>query len=394
MIILLRNGGYCYPLDKFNPTIKPPSTSTKPTHSGISKSSADRSSDRSFDNAEQLVENWCRSKGQSPVVYHYRSEAGELVGIVARWDRADGSKQILQASLQEHGKWAAKAMPSPKLLYRLPEILEATGPIYLVEGEKCVEALRSIGVYATTWPGGSANTSNVDLSNLAGRDVILLADNDKPGQKAMNEITDRLASLTPQPTIRRVELPDIPEKGDVVDWIESHGDAAEPETIKVNLERLATDADYLELPEQEKLLGWVPFPTEALPQPLREFVEQGSSAIGCDQTYLALPCLSILASVIGTSRCLESKPNWKVNPILWTMIVGESGSGKSPAFAMCLEPIEKQQRQAITELSEAEENYQQELLEYEKNLKHGRRNQIQLKHRHQNQQGPRQNASL
>ena len=50
-----------------------------------------------------------------------------------------------------------------------------------------------------------------------------------------------LSQLTPAPKVRVVALEKLPgglpmpEGGDLVDWIDGHGDAAEPETIAENL---------------------------------------------------------------------------------------------------------------------------------------------------------------
>jgi len=44
-----------------------------------------------------------------------------------------------------------------------------------------------------------------------------------------------------------------------------------------------------------------PFPVEALPSPLSEYVQAGASALRCDPAYLALPALSVAASVIGNT---------------------------------------------------------------------------------------------
>src|SRR5262249_50795304 len=44
----------------------------------------------------------------------------------------------------------------------------------------------------------------------------------------------------PAPTVRVVTLPGLPEKGDIVDWIAAHGEAAESHRMKAEIEALAT----------------------------------------------------------------------------------------------------------------------------------------------------------
>jgi hypothetical protein len=89
---------------------------------------------------------------------------------------------------------------------------------------------------------------------------------------------------------------------------------------------------------------YVPFPTEALPHPLREFVEHGSAALGCDAAYFALPVLAVVASCIGNARVIVLKPGWDEPSVLWTCVIGESGTLKSPAWHKAVEPLYRWQK--------------------------------------------------
>lgn len=75
-----------------------------------------------------------------------------------------------------------------------------------------------------------------------------------------------------------------------------------------------------------------PFPVDALPAIVSSYVSQGSIALGCDPAFLALPMLSVTASLIGNRRAIQLKRGWQEPVIIWTTIVGESGSLKTPAF--------------------------------------------------------------
>jgi hypothetical protein len=76
---------------------------------------------------------------------------------------------------------------------------------------------------------------------------------------------------------------------------------------------------------------WVPFPTDSLPDPLAEFVRQGAAALGCDESFLALPALAGCASLIGNTRTVELKPSWREPCVIWAGTIGDSGTLKSPA---------------------------------------------------------------
>src|SRR5262249_43493926 len=59
------------------------------------------------------------------------------------------------------------------------------------------------------------------------------------------------------------------------------------------------------------------FPLEALPEPVRAYVDASAAAIGCDHSYVALPMLSTLAAAIGNTRRALLKPGWSEPAIVW-----------------------------------------------------------------------------
>lgn len=138
-------------------------------------------------------------------------------------------------------------MPDPRPLYRLPDLANSKFVI-VTEGEKSADAARSIGFVATTSAGGSQAANKSDWSSLAGKEVWILPDNDAPGRNFARAVASILAKLTPACVVRIVELNGLPEKGDIVDWIAAHGDSAEPETMRAEIETYASAAKR---PEQD-----------------------------------------------------------------------------------------------------------------------------------------------
>ena len=84
----------------------------------------------------------------------------------------------------------------------------------------------------------------------------------------------------------------------------------------------------------------MPFPVDALPEPIRGFVAAGAKAIGCDASFIALPLLTAMAAAIGNTRRIQLKRGWTAPAILWVAIVGESGTAKTPAFKLACGPSE------------------------------------------------------
>lgn len=125
-----------------------------------------------------------------------------------------------------------------RVLYKLPEVLAARRfgqRIYFVEGEKDADNLRALGLCATTAAqGASAAWIPQYTEELAGAaDVVIIPDNDEPGRRHAQKIRDAIADWVS--TVRVLDLPDLPEKGDVSDWIEKGG-------TKDQLEQLANTA--------------------------------------------------------------------------------------------------------------------------------------------------------
>ncbi len=82
-----------------------------------------------------------------------------------------------------------------------------------------------------------------------------------------------------------------------------------------------------------------PFPTDILPEVMRDYISVGAASIGCDHSYIALPLFCALASAIGNSRVIRLKQGWEEPCVIWAAIVGESGTLKSPALDYALRPM-------------------------------------------------------
>lgn len=211
-----------------------PKTSATPTYNGKPATSG-----RMFATANEAVAELERKHGKRSALWTYHNANGEPVGVVVRWDKPTG-KDVRPVSRHADG-WRIDAMPDPRPLYGLPDLANAK-LVIVCEGEKAADTARSLGFIATTSAGGSQAASKTDWRPLAGKEVWIIPDNDAPGRKYADTVAGILAKLTPAPVVRIVELPDLPNKGDIADWIEAHGDAAEPDTLRAEIEALAKAA--------------------------------------------------------------------------------------------------------------------------------------------------------
>ena len=164
---------------------------------------------------------------QSPrrivVTYRYRDESGAEVRQKVRYAPKDFRIRHQDAS----GQWVYKAGPGPAVLYRLPELQQAIAQgatVFVVEGEKDGDRLAAGGLTATTniegaaQPGQKPKWRPAYTAQLAGAArVVLLPDHDAPGQAHMQAIARALQGRVGD--IRLLELPGLPAKGDVSDWL-------------------------------------------------------------------------------------------------------------------------------------------------------------------------------
>jgi len=118
--------------------------------------------------------------------------------------------------------WSEGDPPGLLPLYRGDE-LPAEDPIILCEGEGCADAARKNGLPAVTSAHGAKAPHKTDWRALAGRGVIILPDNDAPGRQYAAEVAAILTALEPPAVVRVVNLPGLPPKGDICDWVSPDG---------------------------------------------------------------------------------------------------------------------------------------------------------------------------
>lgn len=158
--------------------------------------------------------------GAIVATYVYNDEDGEPLFHVCRFDLGKGEKRFTQGRYLGDGRYASNMDGASRVLYHLPAVLDAARHgrrILYVEGEKDVESLAALGIMATTHAGGSANWKEHYKESLEGAEVVILPDNDPAGKKMASQILKDVKGS------RIVELPNLPEKGDVSDWLAAGG---------------------------------------------------------------------------------------------------------------------------------------------------------------------------
>ena len=243
--------------------------------------------------------------------------------------------------------WGASEKPWP--IYDGGLSLE-TERVLFVEGEKCVEACRTIGVVATTTPCGAGKSEYADMSPLAGRRVVLWPDRDTAGVNHMQDVAGILEHLRPSPTVYWIdpETLDLPPKGDVADYIERFGNdaAAQIKTVMDNAVSMAGPSDEVVQVYEETISGKrrvVPWPWKLMGRLSRALMPQTLTLLcgepGMGKSFMLLQAAAYwyahgeqvavyeleedrafhlsrgLAQELGTSDILE--PKWVKNNPDW-----------------------------------------------------------------------------
>lgn len=170
---------------------------------------------------------------ERPIVakWAYHTADGGLIGYACRIEfdpdpeTGEITKDVIPViyahdAKQKRDRWMQGAFPKPRPLYGLPAVVDNDGAnILLVEGEKCVDYARALGIkrIATTWPGGGRAVKHADFSPIAGRDVLLFPDHDEPGRDTMAEAAERLLMLKCHVSIIDTQADDLPDGWDIAD---------------------------------------------------------------------------------------------------------------------------------------------------------------------------------
>ena len=251
--------------------------------------------------------------------------------------------------------------------YRLPKLLNAE-TVYLPEGEKDVHTLEGWGLVASCNPGGSGNSHLYAgwADYFRGRHIVILPDNDEPGRKHAAAVAAALLSVAA--SVRIVELPGLPAKGDVTDWRDAGGtferfrelteaaapmDAAALSELRARWgladeeprhQARAEAADEWPKPEpiQSELPPVEAFSEDLLPDSFRPLVADVTERMQVPMDYPAVVMVLCLAGAVNRRAVIQPKANdtgWVIVPNLWGGIIAPPGFMKSPVIQAATRPL-------------------------------------------------------
>lgn len=168
--------------------------------------------------------------------FEYVSADGEVIYRTARrqpanWTGPGKRPKKFVAERFECGRWVAGMGECERIPYRLPELRQAISAgeaVFLVEGEAKADKLCNWGFAATAIAFGSKGWRAEYPRHFEGARVIILPDNDEPGREFARKV---YADLKGGASPCVVELPGLPDAGDIIDW---QGSAADLEALCIN----------------------------------------------------------------------------------------------------------------------------------------------------------------
>jgi len=229
--------------------------------------------------------------------YDYADAEGRLLYQTVRMN----PKDFRQRRPGNNGNWTWNFKGIDPVLYQLPA-LRAASEVIICEGEKDVDNLMDLGLTATTCPMGAKKWRPEYNEYLKDKDIVLIPDNDLEGKEHMAQVAISLDGQAK--SLKLIELPDLPSKGDVSDFIAKFDDKEEAaEKLSIMIEGAgpyeapkkatiedailqAKDFTALNIPPKKKLLD--PWLTE-------QSITLISGWRGTGKTWLALSILDAVS---------------------------------------------------------------------------------------------------
>ena len=303
--------------------------------------------------------------------YPITSVNGEPLYYRIRLDHPDRDKWIRPLSFKD-GEWVLEEpnFPNGKPLYNLHEIANRPDEtVWIVEGEKCVDALNELGLLATT-SGSATSAGAADWSVLSDRNIIVWPDHDQPGNQYIKDAIGGLMDWAQSIQVVDIEPLNLLEHGDCADWLRMHPQASKADVeglklLDIEMPKLITDEWDDPQPLQRSLPNPDAFPVDALGEDLGLVAKKISDVI---QAPLAICGQSVIAAAaLAVQGCTNVVNDGRSSPLSEVFItVGESGERKSAVDSCVLAPHYKYQNKLRLRYDEEFVKYKQQLEIYKK----------------------------
>lgn len=171
--------------------------------------------------AEIIGEKQLNLAGAPEAIYSYTDAFDKLLFQVVRYP----GKKFTQRQPDAKNGWIYETKNLKMVLYNLPDVVTSK-QVIVCEGEKDADNLKTAlagkfnHLAVTSSPRGAGKWQDSYSAYLIGKQVLILPDNDEPGRKHAETIAQSCYSAAQG--VKILNLPGVPEKGDVSDYLKEH----------------------------------------------------------------------------------------------------------------------------------------------------------------------------
>jgi 5S rRNA maturation endonuclease (ribonuclease M5) len=293
--------------------------------------------------------------------YDYTDETGTLlyqaVRMVPKAFRQRRPARPDDSPKERQEGWAWNLNGTRRVLYRLSDVIRAVADstrVWIVEGEKDATCLVEAGLVATTNAMGAEKWTVPEYSEaLRGANVVIIPDNDDSGRRHVRQVGESLKGKAA--SVRVLELPNLPPKGDVSDFLES---GATVDELIALADTAPSFEEWEKTGKQEKQEGnqvpesasWeepvpfgvqsaIPFPAEAISGWLGTYVRAVAMATQTPLDLAGVLSLAVLAAALQGRVVIEGNPGWREQVMLYTGVVLPPATRKSAVVSLLVAPL-------------------------------------------------------
>jgi hypothetical protein len=313
-------------------------------------------------------------------VWQHHDAVGHTIGEIRRFVDNQGRKKDIPFYNEDSGKFKSGIPENLKrngyTLFGLETYRDKEVPLIISEGQKAQQAFAGIGFQCVTSILGAANAHHSDWQAIKDAKLIyIVPDNDVAGEVYAKTIH----KILQKPELKIIRLPDLPEKGDVCDWLKQQPEydsllnhpAKEilrdrlVQIISENLHELkeSTIQVDIEWPDPEPIQNNL-LPVESLrscliPEAYRDWITDIAERMQCPPDFVAVAAIVVTAAIVGAGCGIKpkQKDDWLVIPNLWGGIIGRPGMLKTPAVSEVMQLLSQFE-------SEAKKSHENSLAEY------------------------------
>jgi|LSQX01.3.fsa_nt_gb hypothetical protein len=265
--------------------------------------------------------------------YDYTDVNGKLIHQTIRYE----PKGFSQRRPDGKGGWIYSLKGIKPEIYNHPKVRKAINKgerVYKPEGEKDCDNLEKLGLTATTSPMGAGKWQPHYNEYLRNGYICIIPDNDEVGKKHSEQVASSLYGIAK--SIKIIELPGLPEKGDVTDFFHTNGKKKGLQLLNELVENTPewkpqkeNDIDEWETPLPFDVFNLPKFPTDCLTPWVADYVKAISEETQTPEDMAAVATLGVLSIPCNKVYKVEGKLGWYEPTPLYCAAIARPGERKS-----------------------------------------------------------------